>query len=57
MRKSRLYFDENFNVTFSMVAIMNTKHKHPHIFTLNGKNNFSNDEYGRPGGMANKSDP
>lgn len=57
IKKSRFFFDDNFKITIKMAANRNKAQMQAQIFTLNGKNSFSNDEYGLPGGMAYRSDP
>lgn len=57
MKKSRFFLDDNFNATIIIAANRNIAPIQDQIITLNGKNNFSNDENFRPGGIANISDP
>lgn len=55
--KSRQFFAVSFNVTIIVTAITNSTQIHSHTNLENGKNNFSNDEYDFPGGIAKSKDP
>lgn len=50
--KSRYLADVNFKIVIMATATTNNVKKHSHTFFENGKNNFSNDVYAAPVGMA-----